>query len=60
MTTWLSLRSLGARSLFAGLTPTYLKVLPAVTTSLLVRDACLGRFHLDFSPLQKRSTIQRD
>jgi solute carrier family 25 phosphate transporter 23/24/25/41 len=33
----------GFRGLFAGLIPTYMKVAPAVATSLVVRDAILGR-----------------
>ena len=33
----------GFRGLFAGLIPTYLKVAPAVATSLVVRDSILGR-----------------
>ena len=33
----------GSRGLYAGLTPTYAKVVPAAALSLLVRDACLGR-----------------
>lgn len=38
------LRSLGTqRKLFAGITATYLKVMPSAAISLLVRDALLGR-----------------
>jgi hypothetical protein len=33
----------GWRGLFAGITPAYLRVAPAVATSLLVRDTVLGR-----------------
>ena len=45
--TWPALRRVvqidGFRGLFAGLSPTYMKVAPAVATSLVVRDAILGR-----------------
>ena len=34
----------GVRRLYAGLTASYLKVVPSVTISLLVRDALLGHF----------------
>ena len=33
----------GVQSIYAGLTASYLKVIPAAAISLLVRDACLGR-----------------
>ena len=33
----------GVPRLYAGLTASYLKVMPAAATSLLVRDALLGR-----------------
>jgi solute carrier family 25 phosphate transporter 23/24/25/41 len=37
------IRNLTVRQLFAGLLPTYLKVMPSAAISLLVRDAILGR-----------------
>ena len=40
--TWLSKEG-GLRSLYAGLIPTYAKVIPAVAVSVTVRDAVLGR-----------------
>ena len=40
---WALLKSMPFRELFAGLTATYLKVMPAAAISLLVRDALLGR-----------------
>ena len=45
--TWLALQSVvaegGARSLYAGMFPTMLKVAPAVAVSVVVRDYILGR-----------------
>ena len=45
--TWLALQSVitegGARSLYAGIFPTMLKVAPAVAVSVVVRDYILGR-----------------
>ena len=46
--TWLALardvvRSHGARGLYAGMSPTLLKVMPAVAVSVTIRDAALGR-----------------
>ena len=37
------LRSLSPRQLYAGLTATYMKVMPAAAISLVCRDAILGR-----------------
>ena len=37
------LRSLPVRQLYAGLTATYMKVMPAAAISLVCRDAILGR-----------------
>ena len=45
--TWFALRNVvqlhGFRSLFAGIMPTYLKVIPSVAVSVTVRDILLGR-----------------
>ena len=48
MYTWQALRKVardsgGARGLYAGIGPSYAKVAPAVASSLVVRDAVLGR-----------------
>ena len=40
---WTLAKTTAFRELFAGLTATYLKVMPAAATSLLVRDIILGR-----------------
>ena len=40
---WTLAKTTAFRELFAGLTATYLKVMPAAAISLLVRDAMLGR-----------------
>ena len=40
-------KSGGISRVFAGLTASYLKVIPAAGSSLLVRDALLGRFKKD-------------
>ena len=40
---WSLAKALSFRELFAGLTATYVKVMPAAAISLLVRDAILGR-----------------
>ena len=49
--TWFALQNVvkqeGIKSLFAGLTPTYLKVVPSVAISVTVRDIILGRLHPD-------------
>lgn len=42
---WSLAKSLTIRNLFAGLTATYVKVMPAAAISLLVRDALLGRLN---------------
>lgn len=41
------IRTHGVKSLFRGLTPTYLKVLPSVAITVTVRDAILGKLKLD-------------
>jgi solute carrier family 25 phosphate transporter 23/24/25/41 len=45
--TWLAMKSVvekeGMRSLFAGILPTMLKVAPAVSISVVTRDAILGK-----------------
>ena len=38
-----TVREAGPRALWAGILPAYARVAPAVATSLLVRDALLGR-----------------
>ena len=47
--TWFALQNVvkqeGFKSLFAGLTPTYLKVVPSVAISVTIRDIILGRLH---------------
>ena len=37
----------GIKPLFAGLTPTYLKVMPSVAISVTTRDIILGRLNVD-------------
>ena len=41
------LKKLSYRELFGGLSATYMKVMPAASVSLLVRDALLGRLSKD-------------
>ncbi len=47
--TWFALQNVvakeGVKSIFAGLTPTYLKVVPSVAISVTVRDILLGRLN---------------
>ena len=41
------MKVLSLKELFGGLSATYLKVIPAASVSLLIRDALLGRLNQD-------------
>lgn len=43
LNTWHQIKSAGIRQIYSGLSATYLKVIPAASISLVVRDAILGR-----------------